>query len=73
MVGHRAAWSRAAELLDQMHQIEAELRESDALAADTAERIEKRIRFTQLETELRSFIAEMSMEGGGTGSGSDGC
>lgn len=68
MVGHREAWSRATDILDQMQVINEELRDMDALPVGTTERIEKWDRFVQLETELRSLIAEMSTEGGGTDS-----
>jgi len=68
MVGHREAWSRRTDILDQMQLIKDELRDSEALPMGTAERIEKWNRFVQLENQLRALIAEMNTEGGGTDS-----
>lgn len=68
MVGHRAAWSRAADILDEMQAIEDELRDPDAVPVGTARRTEMEDRFRQLEKELRASIAELGPEAGGTGS-----
>ena len=66
MVGHREAWSRAADILDEMQAIEDELRDPDAAPVGTARRTEMQDRFVQLEKELQASIAEMGPEARGT-------